>query len=161
MGPILPADMLDASGKKERRAKRLTFIECHGKKKKCGFPASLGKATICLPLASRHPLGAFSHPASISRSPCGEHTCSTACPVPVGAPLTPLPPRQRHPSCVCVFCGSENFSTSGPTESRHISNRARESCVLRNGKECTSLKVKTISVCLYADEHVCVIIERT
>lgn len=34
MGPILPADVLDASGKKERRTKRLTFIECHAKKKK-------------------------------------------------------------------------------------------------------------------------------
>lgn len=56
MGPILPADVLDASGKKERRTKRLTFIECHAKKKKkkSGFPASLGKAKICLPLASPH-----------------------------------------------------------------------------------------------------------
>lgn len=34
MGPILPADMLHASGKKEGRTEWLTFIECHAKKKK-------------------------------------------------------------------------------------------------------------------------------
>ena len=43
MGPILPADVLDASGKKERRTKRLTFIECHAKKKNVDFQLLLEK----------------------------------------------------------------------------------------------------------------------
>lgn len=52
MGPILPADMLDAPGKKERRAKRLTFIECHAKKKNVDFRLLLEKQR---PVLHSHP----------------------------------------------------------------------------------------------------------
>lgn len=117
MGPILPADVLDASGKKERRTKRLTFIECHAKKKKkkVDFQLLLEKQRSVFHSRPPTPLGCFSSPGQhqpswVVAAPCGEHTCSAARHRPHGSLPDSPATCQRHPSCVCVFCGRENFS---------------------------------------------------
>lgn len=110
MGPILPADMLDASGKKERRAKRLTFIECHAKKKKnLDFRLLLEKQRSVFHAHPPTPwVLSLTRPASAG-APVESTRALQLVTVPVGAPDSPAT-RQRHPSRVCVFCGRENFS---------------------------------------------------
>ena len=87
------------------------------------------------------------------------HVLSSSSPsplFPMGASSTPRPPARciRPVLCACVLWQRTFLCTSGPTESRQKSTRPRESHVLRNGRDCTSREVKTISVCLYANEHV-------
>ena len=115
MGPILPADVLDASGKKERRTKRLTFIECHAKKKKMWISSFSWKSKDLSSTRVPPPLGCFSSPGQhqpswVVAAPCGEHTCFAARHRPHGSLPDSPATCQRHPSCMCVFCGRENFS---------------------------------------------------
>lgn len=69
MGPILPADMLHASGKKEGRTEWLTFIECHAKKKKIWISSFSWKSKDLPSTRIPPPLGCFSSPGQHQPEP--------------------------------------------------------------------------------------------